>query len=362
MIEDLVSNFEKFRAGDQDAYWKFICHPNIQKIIDGQALVTARCYRLSAEDVLDFKSDLLLGLIRRMNKFKVDENCDVESKAKMICSFLKLVLMGESDRAARVVKGTVCSDESGNSFFKGFKHSLEPTAKEIEEDRFGDVEKIFDLKSKTYDSSDADLSKAIRKFVFDYLNDRFGSKAYQIFNEYFEEDQCWPTIKTKLNLTEIEKNNYQRDVLSFCASLKAMLSTNSHIKMKVNTLGIYCTESCVVFCLIDEKYHSSMWSSDYFTDQELSKIEAKLGDYIRESNLTWAVINVSSIPNQAEIVLSRVLGRRNIITEKIDITELIPMITNIEELKKKKRFDDIEANAWILAASKAAECNIVRRI
>ena len=97
MADKLVEIFKSFLSGNQDSYWEFICNERVQKVIDYQISITRSKFKLSKEEVDDFRNEMFISLDRRLRAYvfdpaKVIKNVLGNTFGKILisCSFIEI--------------------------------------------------------------------------------------------------------------------------------------------------------------------------------------------------------------------------------------------------------------------------------
>lgn len=363
MADKLVEIFKSFLSGNQDSYWEFICNERVQKVIDYQISITRSKFKLSKEEVDDFRNEMFISLDRRLRAYVFDPAKDDEHQANSIFNYMQLVLIGESDKVAKIVKGMISIDSKGCSTIKGYKYSLESTVKNDDGD--SDHNEIIPKSRISYIGSsekDEEISKYfnIRKALYNYLSKRGDIKLYRAMVMHYDDGVSWNEVAERLNLKTTEKQSYARESEGIISLFRAVLVKESQMKIKAYILGIFTNQSNVSMCIIDMETFRILWTFDYFTQSDLTTIEGKISDWIRQYDLTFAVMNAPMYENEANVLIKRILSRRNILCEFLDLEYMIARIQNMDSLKEKTNWTDYQCYSWILANSKRQEIKIAR--
>ena len=363
MVDEVVGIFQKFLDGSQDSFWEFIQHERVSRVLRYQSSLTADRYRLSIEERKDYDHEIILGLLRRLARFEVDPRKDEIHQANSLFSYLKLVLMGESDKAARFIKGIVSRDEQVCASIKGYKFSIDHEVADNENASEDNFSHIMWARMVHVDKDHTETIQAglIRKLIFTYLSKSGDIRLYQAMVMYYERGMSWNAIASRLNLRTTEKQAYSRKAARLIAIVRAFLYCETDMHILINILGIHTTDTSVAICLLDNDHSWHSWQTDYFTHQDLNTIEGKISDWLRMYDITWVVLSEIERPTQADVVIERILERRSILYTRFDLIDLLPRVPNVEKLKRIRSWDDVQAGAYLVAAGKREELEIARR-
>jgi hypothetical protein len=359
--DEVIDLFQRFKAGDDAAYWGFVLHARVQRVLQYQRGITRSRYKLSAGETEDFEHELILNLRRRLQGYQVDVNKDEVHQANGLFRYMQLALLGESDKAARYVKGMMTRDERGYASIKGFKLSIDHEGDGGEGDAEGDFS-MAAHKAPPPDPAEGDQAAAVRRLMFNYLMRNDQECLYRAVVLHYDKGLSWNDVARQLNLRTTEKQAYARQAARLIALVRAFLFSQTGMKVEVTIMGVHTTESNVSMCMLFNDNTEQMWAFDYVTQDDLNTVEGKVSDWLRQYDITFVVMNSQETNNHADVLIERILHRRSILYERIDLIDLIPKLPGgYEKLKRKRPWDDNECGAWVVARAKKAELEIARR-
>jgi len=360
VADEVVDLFQLFKKGSNEHYWEFILHPRVQRVIQYQRGITRSRYKLSQGEADDFEHELYLNLMRRLQNYEVDAKKDEVHQANGLFRYLQLALLGESDKAARYVKGMMSRDERGYSSIRGFKLSLDYDGDGGEVDAEGDFSLLV-KKPSAEDQLEGDQAAAVRRLIFNYLMANDQERLYRAIVLHYDQGKSWNAVAQMLNLRSTEKQAYARQAARLIALIRAFLFSNTGMKIEIIIMGVHTTDSNVSMCILSHDNKAQMWSLDYFDQEDLNTVEGKVSDWLRQFDITWVVMNSLERDNPADVLIERILHRRSILYERVDVVDLTPRIMNYDKLKDGQGWDDAQAGAWVAARAKKAELEIARR-
>lgn len=355
MQDEVVNAFRRFSDGDQAAFWEFVQNPRVRRVLNWQAKITSSRYALRGEEVDDYKNEILLSLLKRLKRYKVDSEESVEKQARALFYYLKLVLIGESDKVARYIKGIVSRDEKGCASVKGYKYSLDHQTSQSEQARPGPG---AHLARGEFDETESNYGAIIRQILFEYMSDDLPFYAACVM--FLDEGCSWSTVGKRLNLTGSQRQEYSKRFVRLISILRTFLYAETDMPIAINIMGIFTTEISVGLCYLKDDGQYDVWRMEYFTPGHLDTIEGKVSDWIRIYDIAWVSINEPDSTNEANVLISRMLDRRSIMNTRYCLDDLLPMMNNLEKLKRVFSYDEALAFAWVVAQAKRSELDLMR--
>ena len=128
------------------------------------------------------------------------------------------------------------------------------------------------------------------------------------------------------------------------------------------TLGIFTTDLAVALCVSSpDEQKTVFWTREYQDERDVSTIEGKVGDWIREYQPTWVVTNDDSDKSPIKPIIVRLLERRSVLRDEYDLDLMLSKIPNANQICVKLGVDILERNAFILAMIKHHELMIMKK-
>lgn len=350
--DDLIDNLILFKKGSKESFWKIIGDKRVSRLIRLNVSKCASRFKLRKNDIEDITSEIISNLYGRIIEFDVDKSFDFEHKIKSFFQFLKLVLLGERERALKYIKGEVSRDGSKYHSLKknvGFQENFE--SDEIRET----LDKSYSEKEKSFQNKK--ISYIFRKVL---LSSFQGSKRFEFVRSFAS------ICENNVNLADFfkteeskifEKTSYSRDVVNFLYCFRKFFAERTDMPMEVKTLGIYCDRNSVSITIFSNSSMKMNWEIDCFCQKDLDTVEGKISDLIRIHNFTFIVVNDEESTNLS--LVERYFHKRKIPYEKLNIYEFEPSIQNISQVISK--LGSIKkARSWLLCMIKETQLKIVK--
>jgi len=362
-VDEVVTFFQKFKEGDNESYWKLMLHDRIEPVFNRQIKVMKRVFSLNNDEVIELKDELYISIRRRLLKFDIDLQKDNQHQANSLFMFIQLMLLGESQKVCRYLKGTSTRDEKGYSSIKGMKLDFDgfDNSDRYEENsnpREDLSYKLWSEESRNVIEDDGDYF--IHKLLFSYLQSIGDMNLYNAILMRYDNGISWSKIERMLNFSAVEKQRIITNSMRLMVVLRAFIALETSMQINITVLGIQSTEINFSMCIYDGK-NRSVWSHDSITQDDITTIEGKVSDWIRKNDITWVVMNIPQTQNKIDAIIERLILRRNLLLERLDVEDLVSRIHNFGVLTEKNHWSRNVGCAYIAAASKLAELDIVRR-
>jgi len=349
--DPVIRDFILFQSGDDSAFWRIVLDLRIQKLIRTNVVKSTIQYSLKSIEVEDLNQQILLNIRDRIRTFQVREDFDAEHRVKSFFEFLKLVLIGERERAIKHQRGLISrSDESRYSTLKvkiekNIDHDNELSITESEE-------KQESIKSKRIAH---DFRKSIIKSFVETKNESF----IRSFVSLIENDLGVADFFSKKESEIFERSAFTKRLAYYIYAIRKLFAEETDMAMKIKTLSIFTDHISIATSVFEDSNNISNWDLDYFTDRDLDTAEGKIGDLVRQHSFTFVLINSVDRENKANALVERYLSRRGIPFEKVDLDPIIASLSRFDALISK--FNSIKiAKAWVLGMVKESQLRIAR--
>lgn len=316
------------QAGDESARWEFVSNKKIREIIKREVRRFGKIALVSSDDTEDLASELPIRAIILAEKFKLPDEGETEKNEGSIVHYFDLRLRGEADQLIRRITGLKVRVDDGTKFFYSASEPLDEVeqqlayeddqSKQLDDQRASDM---IDHVLRIYDDPAHSQWLQCLKLKIEGLNwqqiaDRIG---------YDGRDATFLS-----NGTERFKNWLKNELIELGEQLYP------------GVVGIYTEKDYCSFAVCTDGKLRLLWEAGYDNYDDLSKIEAKLGDILRENDITFIVFNndpyYECSYDRAYVVLSRFLSKRggfNIECFDIDTIVHHMPVKRIEYLDRK---------------------------
>lgn len=347
-MKSLIENLRSFISGDIESFWELIFDIRIQQIISNNRYKATSIYKLTPDESNEFAQELIISMMRILKNYQNKETITDNHQENSLFRYLNFVLIGESERVVKKIKGMISYDEKGSTTIKGKRFNLDQIC-----------EKFLDSYDQERIAKVSILSK-IKASLYSYLNSINRIDIYRAISLYYEDGLSWKEVSKKIP--------GRRDIhISQEASIifnvfKAIASEVTQMDIEISSIGVFTSDLNVCFCYNDQREGKLiMWEKDYADEKDLVTIEGKIGDLIRQYNPTWVVFNSTKNENSPKTIIKRLIAKRSVLSDEIDLDDLISRIPNIQSLHDKKNYNVSERNAFLLSIFKNVETSIVRR-
>lgn len=343
----------KIQAGDEEARWGFSEHPKIKTIIRGRLRQYRRMFPwISTDTIEDVGCSLRPRLIELAQVFQLPE----QANDGRIISYFSLRIKGEADFLLKKLTGMrQVVDEDGTVYFKSFDCNLDDNA-EILPDQ-------VDYIGNVVDSIDANRQRELFNSIVNVIpegsNDFLWLRCYGL-RQY---GLAWADIAKQLNQKPSDIILMKENTTRFVNRLRnQILLMGEQIGFRI--CGIFTDVGEVAICVYDptDKKKRMIWSKTYSDFEDLDKIEAKIGDVLRQYDITYIVCNMPTDQDRAHIIVMRYLTKREAYVYLVDLSRFVSILPSMPNSIDGISATDAHKCAYLLAQVKLAHLDHARSL
>jgi len=343
---ELYYLIKRFQSGDSHAGWLFVQDKKIQKIISGRLREYKRMFHwLPSEDLEDIECGLVPRIIEIIGNFKLPE----QANDGRVISYFSLRLRGEADFLLKKV--TDMKQMVDHEHGKTYLMMLSQTVEGMEDILPQEGEFANDLLSLIEDGRQGELLRKIFDSIPKDSNDRLWLECYL----YRVRQMTWADIGEKIGYKQTDYTWLKENTARFVTRLKYSLTLMGE-RVNYRICGIYTDRGEVAIALFDsqDKKKDAIWSKTYQSYSDLDKVEAKLGDLFRQSDINYVLMNEVDVENPAYVIIMRYLSKREAFVETTAIEPFTRLLPSMPNHINGVVSSDIHRQAMLLAMIKRA--------
>ena len=343
---ELFNLIKRFQAGDSDAIWLFADNSKIKAIIKARIRQYRQMFHWLSDE--DFE-DIEFGLLPRIHDIAKAFALSEQPNDGRVISYFNLRLKGEADFLLKKITGMklVVDEEQNKTFLKSITESAEGLEETIPIDSIFVDELVNEIEVARQDQLLHDLFENIPP----ESNDRIWLKCYLLRMK----KKTWAEIGKEIGYKQTDHTWLKENTARFVTRLKHKLLQMGEL-VNFRVCGIYTDSSEVAIAILDshDKKRNVIWSKTYHSFADLEKIEAKIGDILREADITYIMMNDMTYENHAHIIILKYLSKKESFVETVDLSRFKTLLPQMPESVNGIVSSDAHRNALLLAHIKRA--------